>query len=202
MKKVMIGIVGALLTMSSLMTEAQGLYRWEDKNGRITYSDQPPPKDAKTQEKKKLGDNVIEQDSISFPLKEAMRKNPVTLYVNDCGEPCAQARALLNKRGIPFSERDPAKDAKAGDALKALVGALDIPTMTVGENKFKGYLEGTWTAALDSAGYPKSNNVLKAQATARTATLEPSKVDDTKDAAKAEPVKAPPEPVKAAPAKK
>jgi Domain of unknown function (DUF4124) len=197
MKKFITSALAIMMVFSALALQAQGLYRWEDKNGRVTYSDTPPPQDAKTQQKKKLGDNIIEQDSMSFSLKEAVRKNPVTLYVNDCGEPCSQARALLGKRGIPFNERDPSKDAKAGDALKALVGALDIPTMTVGETKIKGYLERDWTAALDSAGYPKSNSVLKAQATARAVSPEATKGD-----AKADMTKSPPEPVKATSAKK
>jgi Domain of unknown function (DUF4124) len=164
-------LAGCVVTSAS----AQGLYRWEDKNGRVTYSDTPPPKDAKTQTQKKLGDNVIEQEKLPFATKAAQEKNPVTLYVTNCGEACTAARALLTARGIPFSEKNPAADPAAAAKLKEVAGDLDVPTMTVGSNAQKGFLESSWTAALDNAGYPKTNAVLgPAQATARAGAPTPS----------------------------
>jgi glutaredoxin len=175
MKKVFAWLSVATIGAAVFSVSAQGLYRWEDKDGRVTYSDTPPPKDAKQPQKKKLVDNIIEQEAVPFAVKDAMKKNPVTLYVTNCGEACTQARDLLTKRGIPFAERDPSQDAKAADALKSLVGGLDVPTMTVGENKFKGYLESSWSSALDSAGYPRTNATLKPAASARAAPVEPAK---------------------------
>jgi glutaredoxin len=175
MKKVFACLLMAAIFVTAFSTSAQGLYRWEDKDGRVTYSDTPPPKDAKQPQKKKLGDNIIEQEAVPFAVKDAMKKSPVTLYVTNCGEACTQARELLTKRGIPFAERDPSQDAKAAEALKTLVGGLDVPTMTVGENKFKGYLESSWSGALDSAGYPRTNATLKPAASARAAPAEPAK---------------------------
>jgi hypothetical protein len=175
MKQRVLKVSIALVAMSVVVSaSAQGLYRWEDKNGRVTYSDTPPPKDAKTATQKKLGDNIIEQEKLPFATKAAQEKNPVTLYVTNCGEPCTAARALLSQRGIPFSEKNPAADAAAAAKLKEIAGGLDVPTMTVGSNAQKGFLESAWTAALDSAGYPKTNAVLgPAQATARAAAPAP-----------------------------
>ena len=121
MRKINIAVSQVLLglvVMGAFHAEAQGLYRWEDKDGRVTYSDTPPPKEAKSSQKKSLVDNVIEQDSMSFSLKEAVRKNPVVLYTSECGEPCQQARALLSKRGIPFSERNVDKTTKRDKHLR------------------------------------------------------------------------------------
>jgi hypothetical protein len=42
------------------------------------------------------------------------------------------------------------------EALKKLVGAMDVPVLTLGANKLKGYDEGSWNSALDSAGYPRT----------------------------------------------
>jgi glutaredoxin len=172
MNKLLHFLLLTLISTAVFSAAAQQLYRWVDKAGRVTYSDIPPPKDAKQAQQKKLVDNVIEQEAVPFALKEAMRKNPITLYVTDCGEPCTLARALLAKRGIPFAERNPNTDAKAADALKALVGGLDVPTMTLGEEKFKGYLESEWNGALDRAGYPRTNATLKPAATARAAPTD------------------------------
>lgn len=170
LKLLLLTLAGIAATSAS----AQGLYRWEDKNGRVTYSDTPPPKDAKSQTQKKLGDNIVEQEKLPFATKAAQEKNPVTLYVTNCGEPCTEARAMLSKRGIPFSEKNPASDPAAAAKLKEIAGGLDVPTMTVGTNAQKGFLESSWTAALDAAGYPKTNAVLgPARATARAAEPTP-----------------------------
>jgi glutaredoxin len=176
MKQCLLKVSIALLAIGVVVSAgAQGMYRWEDKNGRVTYSDTPPPKDAKTQTQKKLGDNIIEQEKLPFATKAAQEKNPVTLYVTNCGEPCTAARALLSKRGIPFSEKNPAADPAAAVKLKEVAGDLDVPTMTIGSNAQKGFLESAWSAALDSAGDPKTNAVLgPAQATARAATPAPT----------------------------
>jgi len=95
----------------------------------------------------------------------AMKKSPVTLFVgSDCGEPCANGRDLLAKRGVPFSERDAQGNAEAAEELKKLVGGLEVPVLVVGDIKVKGYEQGQWNSALDSAGYPKTR--LPGQATA------------------------------------
>lgn len=147
------------LITASLAVSAQGLYRWIDKDGNVTYSDAPPPKDAKGVQKKKLGDNVVasENDNMPFAVKNAMQRNPVILYANNCGEACDQSRALLSKRGVPFVNRNPETDPGAAEALKDLVGQLSVPTLAVGTNSVTGFSESAWNSALDVAGYPRFN---------------------------------------------
>jgi len=160
-------VLFAVLALAIDSVEAQALYRWEDKDGRVTYSDMPPPKDAKLPQEKKLVDNIIEQDKMPFAQKAAAQSNPVVLYASNCGEACAVARALLSKRGIPFAERNPESDAKAAASLNELTGALDVPTMTVGANTLKGFSESAWMTALDTAGYPRTNGNLRPAVSAR-----------------------------------
>jgi hypothetical protein len=65
-------------------------------------------------------------------------------------------RDLLAKRGIPFGERDAQNDAASQEALKKLIGTLDVPVLAVGDSKVKGFEESQWQAALDGAGYPRT----------------------------------------------
>jgi glutaredoxin len=139
------------------------LYRYVDKDGRITYSDVPPPPDAKKIEKRKLTDHVDESEQLPYATQIAAKKYPVTLYANDCGEPCAKAKALLTKRGVPYALRNPEASLQDAQLLKKLVGALEVPTIVIGKDKpVKGFEEGSWNSALDSAGYPTSNTGVKA----------------------------------------
>lgn len=172
-------ILLALLACSmAVSASAQELYRWVDQGGKVHYSDMPPPANAKNSQQKRLGDSVIEQDKIPYAVKTAMQNNPVTLYANDCGRACDEARALLNKRGIPFADRDPQKDAEAATALTALAGGLDVPTIAIGSTKLSGFAEGAWNSALDSAGYPRSNpNLRLPPAAPKTAPALPGNSD-------------------------
>ncbi len=149
----------AMVVASASLIAAPDLYRWVDKDGKVTYSDTPPPKDAVSAQKKRLGDNGAGggEDALPYALKLAMQRNPVILYANNCGEICDQARALLAKRGIPFVSRNPETDPGASEELKELIGALSVPTLAVGSGSQTGFNESGWNSTLDGAGYPKFN---------------------------------------------
>ena len=70
------------------------------------------------------------------------------------------ARAHLDKRGIPYTEKNPAKPATTQDFedfKKMTGGALEVPLLQIGKLKvIKGYLASEWDAALDAAGYPSA----------------------------------------------
>ena len=159
-KSALVALLGAGVLVG-VTANAQTLYRWVDKDGKVQYSDMPPPANVKNLQQKRLGDNVIEQDKLPYALRMAVQNNPITLYANDCGNGCDAARALLNKRGIPFVDRNPQKDAEAARALTALNGALEVPTVAIGSNKLSGFTESEWNSALDSAGYPRSNTNIR-----------------------------------------
>ncbi len=179
MKSILFAAALALMLTSAT---AQTLYRWVDKDGKVQYTDMPPPADAKDVQQKRLVDNNGPADGeMPYATRVAKEKNPVTLYDTECKDGCKEARDLLNKRGIPYVEKNPSIDAAAATALRAMVGGLSVPTMVVGPNPFKGFDEATWQAALDTAGYPKSNPFAKpfqATAPAKKKPAEPPPVID------------------------
>ena len=130
------------------------LYRWVDKDGKVHFTDVPPPPDAKNATQKRYGPGVVDVD-VPFATQAAVRKNPVMLYVVPNCEPCARGRELLANRGVPFSERDAMANVETQQALKKLTGDLNVPLLIIGESRIKGFEEGSWNAALDGAGYPK-----------------------------------------------
>jgi glutaredoxin len=136
---------------------AQTTYRWTGKDGRIQYSDQPPPADARNVQQKSLGGQYIEASGASWGTQKAAREFPVTLYVSpDCGTECRVGRELLEQRGVPFAEKL-IRSREDADALKKLTGGeLGVPVMTVGSQVQKGFEDSLWHRALDDAGYPKT----------------------------------------------
>ena len=133
------------------------VYRWVDKDGKVHFSDGPPPADAANVTQKRMGGGAVDEGQLPFATREAMKRNPVTLYVsNNCGELCSDGRALLSNRGIPYSEKNAETSPADAEQLKKLVGGLQVPLLMVGERPVKGFDAGNWHSALDGGGYPRT----------------------------------------------
>jgi glutaredoxin len=146
-------VLTLLLTLVGAAQAGQ-LYRWTDEQGRVHYTDQPPPKTARSAEVKKLGDKPTDPN-LPYALQMAIKNYPVTLYNADCGEVCSKASALLSKRGVPYAERN-AREEQVAEALEKLTGKREVPVLVVGKDVVRGFQDVTWHAALDAAGYPKT----------------------------------------------
>jgi len=144
------GLALALVAGSSAGAQ---LYRSVDEKGNVEWRDTPPPPNAKQVEQRNVGGNTIETSTLPYSVQQAVAKFPVTLWVFDCGEPCDRARAHLQKRGVPYTERNVQKES---DTFKKLTGSLEVPVLFVGSKQLKGYLDTDWDAALDAAGYPRT----------------------------------------------
>ncbi len=167
----------ALVTLAATAAAQAPLYRYVDPSGRVVYSDQPPPPDAKGVQSKRLQENVIQTDPVPFAAREAADKFPVTLYTFDC-DVCKQAEALLVKRGVPYATVVVSNEEGAA-RLKALTGKQSAPVLQVGEKQvMTGFNADRWTALLDDAGYPKSGPTdTRAPAPARAAAAKAPPAD-------------------------
>lgn len=177
-------IFAAAVLVAFGSSHATEVYRWIDKDGKVVYSDSAPPPNAKNAELRRLGTNAVDVDKVPFATRDAAKKNPVTLYANNCGEPCDNARQFLSKRGVPFVTKNPEASQADADALKKLIGALEVPVLVLGKNPIKGYDAGSWEAALDAAGYLKTAAVTP-QAAAKP-TLAPAVKSEPAPTAKAD----------------
>lgn len=181
-------LISMLLIISVLLltapTHSAQLYQWKDAQGRVYYSDQQPPPSVKNAVQKNFKGNVIDSGD-SFALKSAREKFPVTLYSTACGEPCDQAKRHLEKRGIPFTSKNPESGEERAALLK-LTGRSHVPVLVVGTDKVDGYEVGQWDALLDKAGYPKAGDQAKKPTTANKeeTSKSPSSTGPTPEAAK------------------
>ncbi|HZQ61498.1 MAG TPA: glutaredoxin family protein [Casimicrobiaceae bacterium] len=149
-----VALVAATIAAGALAQ--QQVYRYTDPEGRVVYSDRPPMGAAKDVQPKRLGANFIENDALPLAAREASQNYPVTLYTFNCGQICASAEGLLNKRGIPFTPVN-VEEAKGAERLKALTGEMTAPVLQVGDKLVaKGFNEAKWQSLLDEAGYPKT----------------------------------------------
>lgn len=133
---------------------ATKIYQWTDEQGRVQYSDRPPPINTPAQEKRVFSGSP--DDTPGYVVRRASEDFPVTLYTSaDCGTPCDNARDLLKGRGVPFTEKVLAT-ADDGKAFETVFGTAPlVPAATVGRQQLKGFSAGSWNSLLDLAGYPK-----------------------------------------------
>jgi glutaredoxin len=152
-------LICALAAIAAGLAHAQStVYRWVDKDGKVQFTDAPPPPDAKSVTEKRMGGGGSDDaGQVPFATQMASRRNPVTLYTsNDCGELCEQGKALLAKRGVPFAEKNAQANQADQEALQKIAGSLSVPFLLVGEANVRGFDEDSWNAALDRAGYART----------------------------------------------
>lgn len=162
MKKVALSAVffTAIAAFSSHIS-AQQLYRIVGADGRVTFSDQPPPPSANVKVTTGRGGSFSESagnPALPLELRNAAQRFPVTLYTGKDCVPCDTGRNLLRNRGIPFTERTVESNEDA-EALKRLTGDTSLPMATIGGQQMKGFSDSEWTQFLDAAGYPKTSQL-------------------------------------------
>lgn len=155
-------IVAAVLAVST--AQAEKLYKWVGKDGKVSYQDRPPPADAATVQEKDLSVGRRTGSAGTDEAAEAAQNFPVVLYtVSNCGT-CDEARTYLKKRGVPFSEKNVGKSGALQKEMIEKVGQLSVPSITVGSKVMSGYVQSLLAGELDQAGYPKMGGQADVQA--------------------------------------
>src|SRR5688572_9212547 len=119
-----------VLIASAALVQAE-TYKWVDAEGKVHYSDHPPPSDVRKSERKQLGDKPGEV-ALPYVLQQAMKNFPVTLFVYECGEGCSQAQNFLVKRGVPHTSKDPTVPGIREELKKVTGGDAVVPVLQVG----------------------------------------------------------------------
>ena len=149
-------VLATCIAIAALAAQAQTVYKWTDKDGKVHFGDQPPAdRDATAQ--RISGGGASSEEQMPYATQMAAKTNPVVVYTsNDCGDLCSKGLSLLTKRGVPFTEKNAEKNPDDAEALKKIAGGFQVPVMTVGSKTVKGFDEANWQAALDDAGYAKT----------------------------------------------
>lgn len=157
-----LGLVAAALSLASLTMPAYAVYKIVGPDGKVTYSDTPPP--AGSQAKVQAvsvngGSGGPNLNGLPAEVRQAATKFPVTLYTTTGCRPCDSGRQFLQQRGIPFSERTIGTSATETAALQSLTGSTTLPVLSIGQQQLKGVTASEWTSYLDAAGYPAQSKL-------------------------------------------
>ena len=145
-----------MLSLSAL--PAHALFKVVGPDGKVTYSDRPPPGDTRAVQVNRDGSIATNDVSLPFALRQVMAKFPVTLYTAAKCDACEMGRALLQRRGIPFSERT-ATTNEDKEVWEKITGGQEAPVLKIGAQVLRGFTASTWEETLDVAGYSRQSQL-------------------------------------------
>ncbi|CAN5373774.1 hypothetical protein BH11PSE11_BH11PSE11_32030 [soil metagenome] len=151
--------IWSLLLLFALPAAHAQLYKYTGPDGKVIYSDTPPPPNAKQVEKKSVSGGSSDVE-LPYELAQAVKNNPVTLYTGTGCLPCDEGRKMLNARGIPFAE----KIVTTNDDIKqfrSAGGDSTLPLLVAGRMKQTGFQADAWGTTLTAAGYPETSKLPK-----------------------------------------
>jgi glutaredoxin len=152
---------GAALLMLLAAGPGWAQYKVIGADGKVTYTDRAPTTtQGKVSTMNSRGGSSAPVDvSLPFELRQVATRYPVTLYTADTGcDPCAAARQMLRRRGVPYAEKT-VVSAEDGEALERLSGGRDAPTLSIGSQTLRGLAPEVWNSYLDAAGYPRESRL-------------------------------------------
>src|SRR5262252_2449004 len=156
-------IVATTLAIASSATVAE-TYRWVDDQGGVHYTQTPPPPGARDVQRKNLEQSgAAASTDLPYATQQAAKNFPVKLYMQKPCAPCDEARALLVRRSVPFSEVNVLNQREL-DEVKAISGRADLPLLLVGTLHQSGFQAELMNGLLDTAGYPSSGPPLPVEA--------------------------------------
>jgi glutaredoxin len=152
-----IAAAAAVLVLAA--PSAHALFKVVGPDGKVTYTDRPPPvEQGRATTVNRDGSSATTDVALPFALRQVMAKFPVTLYTAAKCEACDLGRALLVRRGIPFSERT-ATTEEDKEAWEKIVGGQEAPVLRVGGQVMRGFSAGAWEETLDVAGYSRTSQL-------------------------------------------
>lgn len=140
----------------STTTLAVKLYKWVDDEGNISYQDTPPQAGQKFEEKSFSDEGARTGDTnADVALSRAVQENPVVLFMADNCDSCDLVSRILESNYIPYDAIEVDTDSAAQQKLIGLIGAIRVPTLTIGDEVLNGSNRTAIENALARNGYPK-----------------------------------------------
>ena len=141
MKKFRLVVTSLCLVFLIASTQSYAqLYKWVDADGSVHYGDSPP-ENANLEQ---ITGKVSSYSSVSvepFALDATTQSNAaktVVMYSTSwCGY-CKKAVRHFRKKGIPFTEHDIEKSARAAREYKKLNGR-GVPVILIGKRRMNGF---------------------------------------------------------------
>jgi len=138
--------------LASNAVTAAKLYKWVDKDGKVSYQDSPPPNNA----------NVKDQTTIVTPSSPSEGNTssdqpsvPVMVYTTTNCALCELLLSKLQKWGVP-AEEGSILNREVQSKILSLTDGLSAPTLFIDDKLISDLSESNLTIELESVGFKLS----------------------------------------------
>lgn len=144
-------IIAVCALLACIPASAQQIHRWVDADGRVQYSDKPPP-GVKSRPVESRINSYTGAPQVSGTASAGATRPEIKMYATDwCGY-CRKARDYFARNRIRYTELDVEKSPAARDEYQRM-GARGVPVILVGTQRMNGYSEERLAQMLKAAGY-------------------------------------------------
>jgi glutaredoxin len=143
--KLSAGLLLCLVVLFPASSLATTLYKWVDADGKISYQDRPPPKNAKI-----LEEREINAPETTAPILDGV---PVVIYTLDNCVRCDEVITWMTARGVPIEQRPLQEDREAQRQILELSNGLSAPTLFIDDKFVTDTSEASMLTALRDAEY-------------------------------------------------
>lgn len=144
-------IIALCALLASIPVSAQQIHRWVDADGRVQYSDKPPPGVKSSPVEARISSYSGAPVVSGAPSPGATRPE-IRMYATDWCPYCKKAQAFFARQGIRYAHVDIEK-SEAGKAEYQRHGGRGVPLIMVGTQRMTGFSEERLAQMLKAAGY-------------------------------------------------
>jgi glutaredoxin len=144
-------IIALCALLASIPVSAQQIHRWVDADGRVQYSDQPPPGVASKPVATRIN-SYGGAAEVSGTAAPAASRPEIKMFATDWCPHCRRAQAFFARQGISYTHIDVEK-SESGRAEYRGLGGRGVPLIMVGTQRMNGFSEEGLAQMLKAAGY-------------------------------------------------
>lgn len=141
------GLIALLLILPMLFISSANaeLFKWKGDDGRIFYSDKPPPGERQTEPLKFETHHASFEKDAATKHQSANSKEVVMYSATWCGV-CKKAKAYFEAEGIAYKDYDIENSRKGRSDYKKLKGT-GVPIIMVDDERLNGFSRGRFEDA-------------------------------------------------------
>lgn len=146
--------ISAVLVSLLLLNSAHAgkLYKWVDANGRVSYQDKPPPKNAKILDEKTIDQKKSAYNNVDR-AKSPLRATPIDIYVTNSCVSCDEIVDKLAELNIPHNEKDIENFRDIQSIIIRQTNGLTVPAVFIDNRLVQNAKLNTLEAILRDHGY-------------------------------------------------
>lgn len=141
----------ALLICIPASAGAQQIHRWIDADGRVQYTDKPPP-GVKSSPVQSRINSYSGAPVVSGAASPAASRPEIKMFATDWCPYCRKAQDFFARQGIRYTHVDIEK-SEAARAEYQRLGGRGVPVILVGTQRMNGFSEERLASMLKAAGY-------------------------------------------------